>query len=488
MNETTAATPDQKEIKVPKFLVGDLRHMSDHGLTTQFACPKKQAYYLSIRKDGITRIEAGDSHIILHTIGRVTFTDLYLAQGGYKIRHAHYMDEAANLRFTIKRDGDQDEVAHDVLKAVILGRDMPNQFRSARSHGSVQDTHRSWLKSFAWTLAGEAGMRAKALEGLRAGIKSEINSIDYNLRQKSYEIGRFDSRNFDEEIVSARKRAKSTIEHNNKKEAAIRNAYTKAEEEDFSEGWEKKCDVGGSYYNAPEHLRLLGMTRRDPYGQVMRLVMPAVSCMMNYPVHSANYTATRDGDTIRLSSGIVCEVTASRALAWIKGEAEAPNTRYGLCSKIEASTPGGLAIILVKCGCHYLDLRNLGEDFAAALVPTHTVTIASGKPEIVWSAAFKSACLERMKESHDESLKWFESNKREAAREFFELRKSLIGLRDNKSLHMDRMQQEEKALEEAKAVKEEELENHPLLKLSSSLAQVNTAMIAASNALCGIEA
>ena len=470
-----------------KLKVDNLNHISDHGLAVEFSDPQLKALINGLKKDGTTTLEAGLSKITLQTVGRVTFTKLFLAHGSYTIKNVHYLDEPANLRFTFKRQGDQEEVAYDTLKAVILGGELPSQFKQSTSFGSTQDVHRTWLKKYGWTLAGENGLRAKAIEGIKSSIDGEIKSLDYSIGKKARDIGQFDARNFDAEIVNARKRAKSIIEHNNKEETRIRDAYAKAEAEDFSDE-SQKSDTGGSYYNAPEHLRLLGMQRMNPYGQNQRLVMPAVNATMSHPVHRPNYTATRNEDNVILSSGIHCEVTASHVLGWLRGEIPEVKTRYGAAQRIEAATPDGQPIIIVKCGCHYLDMRNMGEDFSEVLKPTHTVTVTGGKVEIKWDAENKSACLERMKESLDWSLKSFDDNKRAAANEFFTMRKSLMGLRDNKSLHMDTMQREEKALEDAKVGKELELKNHPLLSMSGSLEQLNNAMIAASNALCGIRA
>lgn len=151
-------------MKIPKLLVDNLRHISDHGLAVEFTDKKLVDMVNGMKKDGTYKLEAGQSWLKLRVVGRMCFTEFYKCHGNYNTKKAHYFDEPAGLKFTLNRGSVDEEHAHDTLMAVALGGPMPTNWRNAGNYGSSQDELRKWLKNWAWTLAGENGMRAKALE------------------------------------------------------------------------------------------------------------------------------------------------------------------------------------------------------------------------------------------------------------------------------------------------------------------------------------
>lgn len=303
--------------------------------------------------------------------------------------------------------------------------------------------------------------------------RNAISSLRNEAARHELELKRFDERNFNQEIEDQRQRAKRLIGNRNSDDASRLNALRSMEEFDGTT-------------SLPDGYRLTGAY--SEWSQAgYRTVVPETRPVSSHPVIEPNYTATRDGDNIILSSGIKCDVTVTQALAWLRG-GPAPHTRYGSCRLVEASTVNGSPVKIIECGCHKLDIRNFGPEFEELLKPTHVVTFTPGKPSIVWSPETKEAFLARLKENVDAFIAGNHKAKRDAANAYFQKRKELIDLRDNKEARKAQMQQKIDELKLKAAELEAETEKKTITKFSGSLEDLNNAMITAINSLCGIRA
>jgi hypothetical protein len=188
----------------------------------------------------------------------------------------------------------------------------------------------------------------------------------------------------------------------------------------------------------------------------------AVGAQFSHPVQSANYTATVDASGgISLSSGIRCEFTAPQVLAWLRGEASAPSSsRYGKLERREVATPTGAPLVLLKCGCHWIDAANVSPEFAQALTPTHTVTLTAGKPRAEFGTPEFS---ERLREKFAEKIAAHETQRADAIRQFADRRAyltkeetdlpaTIAGLREKMESAKASLDAAEKALADAKTV------------------------------------
>jgi hypothetical protein len=205
----------------------------------------------------------------------------------------------------------------------------------------------------------------------------------------------------------------------------------------------------------------------------------------SHPVLRPNYTVTREGDELTLSSGIKCNVSASEALAWLSGETGPPSTQYGGCQLVEAATDDGRPWKAVRCGCHILDLRPLGEDFAQALVPTHEVTFLPGLPELRWDTD-PDACRERMRAEGANRIQMEIASREADAASFVQKKQEISRVRDNKEQVMEEMRAKIEAAKEEAKKKESEAEAFLSSVGTGTIETLQANLIAACNALSGI--
>ena len=361
-----------KPFKFPSLQVDNLKHLHDHGMTVQFAAPKLSALvqYLAER-DGTFTLNAGKSTLQITRLGAVTFTMLYLSVGRYEKHAVHYSDAPAGLKFSFHQNDEKTTTARRALEAVILGEPLPDFFRP--QYGRCQDALRSWLATYAWTLAGAQGLRAQALatRSKRADddARAAINSLEFEKRR----------------LVKARQ------------ETTPERFLARAEC--------ARADTQNALAHVDAQLVKLGdslatLTAPDAFSQVDTLaqIAPSVGAItgwegkiyfngeddrFSHPVLSPNYRATVEGETISFSSGIVCEFGFSALVAWLKGEAPAPSTRYGTLARLEVGAPGTLEPrVYITCGCHRIYAAADAPILAEYLRPSHQVTRTSGKPRL----------------------------------------------------------------------------------------------------------
>jgi hypothetical protein len=398
--------------------VDNLRHIHDHGLAVEFTAPKLVTLLTYLRaKQGVTELKAGHSTLRITTLGNVTKTEAFFSVGRNRLAAIHYYEAATGLKYTLRRDGGEgSEHAYNTLNAVIFGENLSKAQDHWKIHtGAHADKLRDWLKKFAWCITGSNGLRGQALASRFAQLE-ETRRAAANVHGAA--AARF--RQYSEDATPdffrakhAETRAKlaaqtADVEKNvaewqtQQRDAEKLITENKAEELHNSYGWK----IGA---------------RKDWENSQWKIFFPAVGAQFSHPVQSANYAATVDATgAVSLSSGIRCEFTAPQVLAWLRGEASAPHSsRYGKLERREVATPSGAPLVLLKCGCHWIDAANVSPEFAQALTPTHTVTRSTGKPRAEFGTPEFS---ERLREAFAEKIAAHETQRADAIRQFADRR------------------------------------------------------------------
>ena len=461
-------------MKHTALLVDNLRHIHDHGLAVEFTAPKLVSLLAYLRgKQGVTELKAGHSTLKITTLGNVTKTEAFWSVGTNYRASLHYFEPATGLKYSIKRDNGEDCAnAFLTLDAIIFGGELPKIWRI--SFGSQADKLRDWLKKWAMTITGSNGLRALAIsarlaqlnETRRSASNVHANAEAHHLKYVNDATPEF----FRTKHGEARAKLAATLAKIETRTEEIRQGLN-ATQSDIDNNMAERLWNGNWEYS-------LGLSRS--YEGVT--FFPHTASHYSHPVQSANYSATVDATgAISLSSGIRCEFTAKDVLAWLKGEAQAPHSsRYGTLQRLEASTREGAALVLLKCGCHYVDATNVSAEFAQLLKPAHTVTLTPGKPRADFGTP---EFAERLREKFAEKLAGQETQRANAIREFAERRiylekeetnlpETIAGLRVKMDAAKAALDQADKALETAKSVSplgadSETLDNLSRLILSS---------------------
>ncbi len=476
----------QKKIK---WLVSDLPHISDHGLAMVWTDEQKQAWMQSLKKDGETTLMVGESHIKIKTVGRVTFTDMFRAHGSYKTHNIHYFDEASGLKFTFKKT--DDEFAFDTLKSIILGGGLPSNWNQCKQWGSSQDELRKWLKKYVWTLSGENGLRAKAMELRSAAAKEKIRLQKAGISGNESRISVFNLRNFDKEIADKRTRTKERLSFLDGKIKEVQTDLDDISRPD----WEPSLDSdASSYYKYAKHRGYGVRCANVGYGnedKPLKFSLEGSAGVRSHQIMSPNYSIkwSDDGKEFILSSGIKCDIKPDAVLAWLKGERPAPSGTYGTCSKVEVSNSANEPVVLIKCGCHYIDGSSLNDEFKELLKPTHTVTVSGAVRALRWDEeGDREEFVARLKAECNKQIDGHKQGKEAHAVEFFQFRKLSLDLRNNKETHLQKMNEDVAKAKAVLAQFESDLAADTLMNSSGSIEDLNNAMLCAVNALVGIRA
>jgi hypothetical protein len=400
-------------MKHSALLVDNLKHIHDHGLAVEFTSPKLVSLLAYLRgKQGVTELKAGHSTLKVTTLGNVTKTEAFWSHGSYHRASLHYFEPATGLKYTIKRDNGADyENAFFTLNAIIFGGELPAIWRI--SFGAQADKLRDWLKKWAMTITGSNGLRALAISARLAQLnetrRSASNIYASAEAHHSKYVNDATPEFFRTKHGEARAKLAATLAKIETRTEEIRQGQA-ATQSDIENNMAERLWNGNWEHS-------LGLSRS--YEGVTHF--PATAPQYSHPVQSANYSATVDSaGAVSLSSGIRCEFTSNQVLAWLKGEAQAPHSsRYGTLQRIEVSTRDGAALVLLKCGCHYVDASNVSAEFAELLKPAHIVTLKPGKPR----ADFGSPeFAERLRERFAERLAEQETQRANAIREFADRR------------------------------------------------------------------
>jgi hypothetical protein len=360
-------------MKNPK--VDNLKHISDHGVSVKFACPKLAAWVDSFASvaSGEFRFTAGKSSLSIIRKGDVTYTRFHKASSGYgdisETIH-YYSAEGLKTRVTCRSSD-----LFNLLNSVIFGASLDSFFTP--NTGAGQDDLRRFYSVHGWALFGENGLRAFAMEDTERFNKSTLANLESRLRNTTEQVERFEKRDLSAELAEAKKAFLVASEKLQTEEKTL-DACTRAVENRT----EQPAGLQGVRTEKGEYNHQLGRYEVKGY------FFPAVSASFSVPVCNPNYTATlgEDFQTIKLSSGIVCPITYSQALGWLKGDPVTLKTDYGVVTRENVCDSTGKPYVVIKAGCHRLDCRALGGEVAELLAPTHTVQILSGSPQVNWDA------------------------------------------------------------------------------------------------------
>jgi hypothetical protein len=362
------------------------------------------------------------------------------------------------LKFTLRREREKDlGYAYDTLNAVIFGENLSKAQDHWKIHsGAHADKLRDWLKKSAWTITGANGLRGQAIAARFAQL-DQTRASAFNVH------------------------ASAAMRHNQYATEAtpefFRNKHAEARAKLASEVWQIEKNTFDCQAEQTDAEKLVAENKAEDlhnlYGwrinarkewenSQWKISFPAVGAQFSHPVTSANYTATVDATGgVSLSSGIRCEFTAPQVLQWLRGEASAPHSsRYGRLERREVATKDGAPLVLLKCGCHWIDAANVSAEFAEALTPTHTVTRSTGKPRAEFGTPEFS---ERLREAFAEKIAAHETQRADAIRQFADRRAyltkeetdlpaTIAGLREKMESAKASLDAAEKAIADAKTV------------------------------------
>ena len=383
--------------------VDNLRHVSDHGVSVEFGETQLKNWIDGFRipATGNYSFKAGKSTLEVIRFNEVTLTDATFASSGrdWNVRSLHYLGRDG-VKFTF-REGQGSEI-FSALMSSIFGQALPSFF--SPRFGSEQDGLRTWYKANGWALFGIAGLRAKGLATQASFLENAVKSAESGLYYGKTELDRFDKSDLAGGLAYAKKR------YGDLNESAKQELIENRENLDNAKAGildANKAEKLGAFTNSSYNYET------GKY-DVKKVFFPSVNARYSHPVKSPNYSATLDGQSIRLSSGIVCPFDATQALAWLKGDLKTLRASYGELERYELSTPDAKAWVGVKCGCHWIDARNLSPEFADLLTPKHTVTVLEGRVESVFDndpTADNSAFFARAVETLETKRKALETDR-----------------------------------------------------------------------------
>ena len=362
------AKPDQmKNLKVD-----NLKHISDHGVSVKFSDAKLVAWVESFSSvaSGEFKFTAGKSTLTIVRKGDVTFTRFHKASSGYgsTVESIHYYSAEGLKTKVICRETN----LFNLLNSVIFGATLCTFF--APSTGAQQDDLKRFYATQGWGLFGENGLRAYAMEDTERFNKSTLASLETRLHGNKAMAERFEKRDLATELAEAKTAflvASEKLHTEEKNLDAHTSAVENRTEQPFARLQGVRMEKGDYNYQTGRY-------------DVKGWFFPSVSASYSVTVCNPNYTATLGDDfqTIKLSSGIVCPITYSQALSWLKGDPVTLKTDYGVVTRENVCDSTGKPYVVIKAGCHRLDCRTLGGEVAELLAPTHTVQILSGSPRV----------------------------------------------------------------------------------------------------------
>ena len=401
-------------MKTSSLKVDNLRHIHDHGLAVEFTESKLVSLLTYLRaKQGTTELKAGLSTLRVTTLGNVTKTEAFFSVGSNRLAALHYYEAATGLKYTVKRENGEDYAnAYYTLNAVIFGGELPGIWTV--NFGAQADKLRDWLNKYRWTITGSNGLRGQALAGRFATLEYSLTQANRYARETAEKHERYASEATPEFFRERHSKLRASFAQ---KLAQIDEKVARIETQQKDSHSKTAEEIYAQHFN-------LGICR--DWNQINKDVhyFPAVGSQYSHPVQMANYSAAVDtSGAISLSSGIKCEFTAGQVLAWLKGEAQAPRSnRYGTLERLEVSTRDGLPLILLKCGCHFVDASNVSPEFAELLKPSHVVTKAEGKPRADFGTPEFSL---RLAEAFAQKLQNCADERADKLREFADARANL---------------------------------------------------------------
>jgi len=365
------------------FKVDNLRHISDHGMSVEFSCPRLAEFVRQTHamQDGTVKIKAGESRLTIVRLGHVTKTMAFFSVGSHHCQAIHYSSDG--MKHTVAETS-SGSLAFEILDAVLFGEPLPHVFKP--NSGEKQDRLREVLRKDGWALTGESGLRAQALEGRVARLRSDVSSARSSAHYAERQLDK----------------AKAITPETCATERANHRAWT-LEELSKIETLTQKLTQTVAELPTLDGARLESLARENgawrSYND-LETCFPSVPAGFSHDWIHANYTATVDGDKITLSSGIVCSFGVNALSAWLRGETPAPRTQYGSVSRLDGRDADGKAVSLLQCGCHRIAIPENCTELRALLTPKHSIVSTPGAEKVGVSAVepFRARLAEKLAE------------------------------------------------------------------------------------------
>ena len=389
-----------KTYKLTTEKVDTLKHISDHGLNVEFTDSKRKKLLEEIRRIDFGKIvlSAKNSDLMLWKSGEVLFVKAKFARHADQIacefasisQNKGSLGELSVFYKNVKLYAAFNSLSWKLLKRTVMHEDTSDLLKI--SWGVTLDKWRGLLVSDGWVMLGETGLKAYSLSLDRKGICEKRDSL-----KRQIEFGEKQLRGLSDE-------AQETLV----KEAECRIEAKKKEVDEIAASFEDKLKIVKESSD-PEKIRMasgLWTIQSFETNEGKKWKMMGEKEKWSHDLIVPNYKARIEGDSIVLSSGIKCDLSHAAVLNWLKGKGDAPLTRYGRLTRIDARNAANEPISLVQCGCHRIAVENLGDEWATAMRPTHKPELIEGTPSLFWesdSEAIRKKAEERLSESEKES-------------------------------------------------------------------------------------
>ena len=365
------------------FKVDNLRHISDHGMSVEFSCPRLSEFVRQTHalQDGTVKIKAGESRLTIVRLGHVTKTMAFFSVGSNRRNSIHY--SADGMKHTVAENV-SGSLAFEILDSVLFGEPLPHVF--VPNSGEKQDRLREVLRKDGWALTGESGMRAQALESRIARLNSDVNSAGNSANYAERQLEKA-------KAITPETCATERANHRSWSLEELAKIETLTQTLTQTLKSLETLDVPSL-----ESLARNNGARRS-YGD-FETCFPSKAAGFSHELIRANYIATVEVDRITLSSGIVCAFGVSALSAWLRGETHAPRTQYGSVSRLDGRDDGGNPVSLLQCGCHRIAIPENCAELRALLTPKHSIVSTPGEEKIGISAVapFRARLSEKLAE------------------------------------------------------------------------------------------
>ena len=294
------------------FKVDNLRHISDHGMSVEFSCPRLSEFVRQTHalQDGTVKIKAGESRLTIVRLGHVTKTMAFFSVGSNRRNSIHYSADGMKHAVAENVSG---SLAFEILDSVLFGEPLPHVF--VPNSGEKQDRLREVLRKDGWALTGESGMRAQALESGIARLNSDVNSArnSANYAERQLEKAK---------AITPETCATERANHRSWSLEELAKIETLTQTLTQTMTGLETLDVPSLESLARNNGAWRGYSD-------LETCFPSKAAGFSHELIRANYLATVEGDRITLSSGIVCAFGVSALSAWLRGETTSPRTQNG---------------------------------------------------------------------------------------------------------------------------------------------------------------
>lgn len=382
------------ETKRPKFLIEDLRHIADHGLTVEFENQKKTEYLAAFAKsdEKVLRLQAGQREVVIVKVSQ----------------HCHYVCRGivgANRDLTSMRVFYHERV---VAPGVCFDIDKRVEFSSlaaytARTFKSLldgtatreslcYDVTREHLKDYSWIFFGEVGLRALAYaRTVTDKMDAKEDRLHLSVTEDEAELKKIQNPAHRGDVLRVLEN-----QHKERMDAWRKRYHHRA--------WLVKA-----LRDAPDRDEISRMLLRCSWPGVRSCgaepgctwSTEAEDLRFDPPYEEPNYYLTGSDGKYKLSSGVKVPVTLDQLKAFLEGKVAVLNSPYGVITLRHASTSEGEPVTYLKCGCHLVDVSRVPE--IESLLPKKPVTRKEAVPAMSLDSTETKVFLRRVLQLFDES-------------------------------------------------------------------------------------